>query len=201
MWIFPYHLSVTISVMTLYLSLSLSLSLLHVIQRLRSLSCKVSLYLSPSLHPPLRHVSLCISIFSSRCVCACLLCGSVCLIVRKRERVHKFKGTPGINVSSLCLCLSLSLIFCLSLVFFLWNQSRPLNIVSSEHWESICARIKRSHLCMWAYVISFVSVIWLEIRWNQMKMCAIYFWNTSNLLIKHSLFCGQAVFFFLCDLF
>jgi hypothetical protein len=32
----------------------------------------------------------------------------VCLIVTKKERLYKFKGTPGIKVSRLSLSLSLS---------------------------------------------------------------------------------------------
>ena len=105
-----------------------------------SLCFSHSISLPPSRDDPsLLHVdSLCISIFSSRSICVCLLCASVCLIVRKRERVYKFKGTPGIKVSILSLThthsLSLTLWFfvCLSL-FSLWNQSRPLKIVSSEY--------------------------------------------------------------------
>jgi len=89
-----------------------------------------SISLPPSVVPPyLSSSCLCISIFSSRCVCACLLCGSVCLIVRKRERVHKFKGTPGINVSSLSLSLSLSLSHFLSLSCLLSLKSES----SIEH--------------------------------------------------------------------
>ena len=66
-----------------------------------NLSLFFSLYLPPSLHPTL-HVSICISIFSSRSTRVCLVCGSLCLIVRKRERVH------------VCVCLSLSVSVSLS---------------------------------------------------------------------------------------
>ena len=53
-----------------------------------SLCFSHSISLPPSRDDPsLLHVdSLCISIFSSRSICVCLLCASVCLIVRKRER-------------------------------------------------------------------------------------------------------------------
>jgi hypothetical protein len=73
---------------------------------LESLSLFFSLSFSPSLHPSRLHVCLCISIFSSLCICVCLLCRSVCLIVTRKERLYKFKGTPGIKVSSLSLSLS-----------------------------------------------------------------------------------------------
>ena len=83
---------------------------------LESLCFSHSISLPPSI--PL-FMSLCISIFPSRCACVCLMCGGVCLIVTTKERLYKFKGTPGINVSSLSLSLylslSLSLIVCLSL--------------------------------------------------------------------------------------
>jgi hypothetical protein len=54
------------------------------------------------------------------------LCGSECLIVTRKERLYKFKGTPGIKVSSLS--LSLSLIFCLSL---------------SRLWQCVCPLISK----------------------------------------------------------
>ena len=81
---------------------------------LESLCFSHSISLPPSI--PL-FMSLCISIFFSRCACVCLLCGGVCLIVTTKERLYKFKGTPGINVSSLSLSLylSLSLSHCLSI--------------------------------------------------------------------------------------
>ena len=103
---------------------------------LESLSLFFSLSFSPSLHPSRLHVCLCISIFSSLCICVCLLCRSVCLIVTRKERLYKFKGTPGIKVSSLSLSLSLSLAPSPSLSHFLSISLASLSMCLSSDFET-----------------------------------------------------------------
>ena len=103
---------------------------------LESLSLFFSLSFSPSLHPSRLHVCLCISIFSSLCICVCLLCGSECLIVTRKERLYKFKGTPGIKVSSISLSLSLSLPPSLSLSHFLSISLASLSVCLSSDFET-----------------------------------------------------------------
>ena len=103
---------------------------------LESLSLFFSLSFSPSLHPSRLHVCLCISIFSSLCICVCLLCRSVCLIVTRKERLYKFKGTPGIRVSSLSLSLSLSLAPSPSLSHFLSISLASLSMCLSSDFDT-----------------------------------------------------------------